>query len=122
MKKICYSKILLLTAIIMLNWTAYGQPSNDKILITREEQRNCIKWYNENLYKDSIIYQKDRVIEFKDTVISNKISQNKAISDTLTSVRLDNTNLTKKVKRNRRIAIGGISGFIGTLILLFTIK
>lgn len=122
MKKICYSKILLLTAIIMLNWTAYGQPSNDKILITREEQRNCIKWYNENLYKDSIIYQKDRVIEFKDTVISNKISQNKAISDTLTSARLDNTNLTKKVKRNRRIAIGGISGFIGTLILLFTIK
>lgn len=49
-------------------------------------------------------------------------AQNKAISDTLNVLRLDYTKAQNKVKRNRRIAIGGISGFIATLILLFVIK
>jgi len=35
---------------------------------------------------------------------------------------LDYIQAQNKVKRNRRIAIGGISGFIATLILLFAIK
>lgn len=48
--------------------------------------------------------------------------QNKAITDTLNVLRLDYTKEQKKVRRNRRIAIGGISGFIASLILLFTIK
>lgn len=89
----------------MLNLTVYGQPSSDKVLITREEQRNCIKWYNENLYKDSII-------SAKDSIYSLQLAQNKAISDTLTALRVDYTKAQNKVKRNRRIAIGGISGFI----------
>lgn len=100
----------------------FGQPSTELIKITREEQRNCIKWFNENLYKDSIILVKDELINYKDTVINIKTHQNKAISDTLTQVRLDNNTLQKKVRRNRRIAIGGISGFIASLILLFAIK
>ena len=49
-------------------------------------------------------------------------AQNKAITDTLNVVRLDYIQAQNKVKRNRRIAIGGISGFIATLILLFAIK
>ena len=49
-------------------------------------------------------------------------AQNKAITDTLNVVRLDYIQAQNKVKRNRRIAIGGISGFIATLILLFVIK
>jgi len=47
--------------------------------------------------------------------------ENKAISDTLTVIASDNTKLQKKVKRNRRIAIGGISAFILSVVLLFAI-
>ena len=106
----------------MTSLTAYGQPSSDKVLITREEQRNCIKWYSENLYKDSVIITLGEVIGYKDTVINIQRAQNKAISDSLSVSRLDNTKLQKKVKRNRNIAIGSISGFVASLILLFTIK
>jgi len=49
-------------------------------------------------------------------------AQNKAITDTLNVVRLDYTKEQKKVLRNRRIAIGGISAFFSTLLLLFIIK
>ena len=105
----------------MMNLIVYGQPSNDKVLITREEQRNCIKWYSENLYKDSVIITLGEVIVYKDTVINVQRVQNKAITDTLNVLRLDYTKEQKKVRRNRRIAIGGISGFIlavGALFLL----
>ncbi len=104
-----------------MNLTAYGQPSNDKVLITREEQRNCIKWYSENLYKDSVIITLDEVIGYKDTVINVQRVQNKAITDSLNILRLDYTKEQKKVRTNRRIAIGGISAFIlavGALFLL----
>ena len=49
-------------------------------------------------------------------------AQNKAITDTLNVVRLDYTKAQKKVRTNRRIAIGGISAFFSTLLLLFIIK
>ncbi len=104
-----------------MNLTAYGQPSSDKVLITREEQRNCIKWYSENLYKDSVIITLGEVIGYKDTVINVQRVQNKAITDTLNVLRLDYTKEQKKVRTNRRIAIGGISAFIlavGALFLL----
>ena len=48
--------------------------------------------------------------------------QNNAITDTLTVLRLDYAKEQNKVVRNRRIAIGGISGFIASLFLLFVIK
>ena len=53
---------------------------------------------------------------------SNVKAQNKAITDTLNVLRLDYTKEQKKVKRNRNIAIGGISGFFASLLLLFVIK
>lgn len=49
-------------------------------------------------------------------------TQNKAISDSLNVERVNTTKLQKKVRNNRRIAIGGISGFISVIILLFVIK
>jgi len=48
--------------------------------------------------------------------------QNNAITDTLTVLRLDYAKEQNKVVRNRNIAIGGISGFIASLFLLFVIK
>ena len=111
-----------MTAIATSNSIAFGQPSNDKVLITREEQRNCIKWHSENLYKDSVIHTKDVIISLKDSVYLVQLSKNKEISDTLTALKADYTKAQKKVKRNRRIAIGGISGFLASIILLFTIK
>jgi len=49
-------------------------------------------------------------------------TQKQAISDSLTAEMLNTTKLDKKVKRNRRIAIGGISGFIAVIVLMFAIK
>jgi len=48
--------------------------------------------------------------------------QNNAITDTLNVLRLDYAKEQNKVVRNRNIAIGGISGFIASLFLLFVIK
>ena len=45
--------------------------------------------------------------------------QNNAITDTLNVLRLDYAKEQNKVVRNRNIAIGGISGFIASLFLLF---
>jgi uncharacterized membrane protein len=49
-------------------------------------------------------------------------AQNKAITDTLNVLTIDNTKQKRKVKRNRIIAISGISAFFSTLLLLFIIK
>lgn len=122
MKKTCLFVMLLLTVTATSNSIAFGQPSSDKVLITREEQRNCIKWHSENLYKDSVIHTKDVIISLKDSVYLVQLSKNKEISDTLTALKVDYTKAQKKVKRNRRMAIGGISAFIASIILLFTIK
>ena len=111
--------MLLLIAMIILNSIVFGQ---EYIKITREEQRQCIKWYSENQYKDSIILELNHAINIQDTIIDICTHENKAITDTLAVARLDIIKQQKKVKRNRKMAIGGISGFIATLILLFAIK
>ena len=49
-------------------------------------------------------------------------AQNKAITDTLNVLTIDNTKQKRKVKRNRIIAISGISAFFSTLLLLFIIN
>lgn len=69
-----------------------------EFLITKVELNNCNEQYN-------LVY-----------------NEKKAISDTLTAVRSDNVTLDKKVRRNRRIAIGGFAGFFASLVLLFGIK
>lgn len=67
-------------------------------LTTKVELNNCNEQYN---------------------VVFN---EKQAITDTLNVLRLDYTKEQKKVKRNRRMAIGGISGFIASIILLFALK
>jgi hypothetical protein len=75
----------------------------------------------ENVYKDSIILAKDSYIEVQTSIIDSRGREINACNDTLSQVRTDNTKLQKKVRRNKRIAIGGFS-LAGIFILLFGIK
>ena len=92
----------ILTA-CFLSCTALSQPDLDcftrdqvkEFLRTKVERDNCYEQFN---------------------VITG---EKQAYSDTLQAVRIDNVTLQKKVVRNRRIAIGGISGFILAIGLLF---
>lgn len=42
---------------------ASGQLSTDSVTISREQQRQCIKWYFDVQYRDSIIAQKDTALQ-----------------------------------------------------------
>ena len=99
LKKILIVCFLSFTTLAQNDSTFCFTKSQVKVfLTTKVELNNCNEQYN-------IIKQ-----------------QNKAITDTLNVTRLDYTKAQKKIKRNRRIAIGGISAFIATLILLFAIN
>ena len=100
-------KLKTILIVCLLSFTTLGQndstycftKSQVKVfLTTKAELNNCNEQYN-------AIKQ-----------------QNNAITDTLTVLRLDYAKEQNKVVRNRRIAIGGISGFIASLFLLFVIK
>ena len=95
------SKILI---VFFLSCTAFAQSDSTycftklqvkEFLYTKVELNNCNEQYN--------------AVK----------GQNKAISDTLSVLRVDYTKQQKKVRTNRRIAIGGISAFILAIGLLF---
>ena len=96
----------MILIVCLLSCTALSQDSTfcftksqvKEFLTTKVELNNCNELYND-------VKQ-----------------QNKEITDTLNVLRLDNTKQKRKVKRNRIIAISGISAFFSTLLLLFIIK
>lgn len=104
----------------MMNLIAFGQLSTDSITISRDQQRQCIKWHNSLQYKDSIIGVQKEVIENQDNQIKNRniaLDDCKVINDDLTD---KNTKLEKKSKRRLKIAIvegGIIAGLIAFLII-----
>ena len=112
-------KRLILATILILNLTAFGQSSTDSVTISRQAQRNCLMWYMENVYKDSIILAKDSYIEVQTVIIDKRGREISACNDSLDVARLDNTTLKKKVVKNRRIAIGGFSAFLLAIGLFF---
>lgn len=49
-----------------ISWTAHGQPSTgqDSVTISRDQQRQCLKWYQ------TVVYYQDTIIPTKDTLIT----------------------------------------------------
>ena len=120
MKQNYVLKTSLLILTITMNLTVFGQPSHsDSVKISREQQRQCIKWYNETLYKDSIIEVKDKVINVKDSIIENKGREISACNERSEELARENTRKDIKIKRRGRIALGmGLIAIIETTILI----
>lgn len=77
----------------MMNLTAFGQPSStDSVLISREQQKQCVKWYYQNQFKDSIIIVKDSII----------LNQAEFIESCDERVQLFNEKLSEEQNRSTR--------------------
>jgi len=104
----------------MTSLTAFGQRSSiDSVTISRDQQRQCIVWYKEGIYKDSIIQYKDSVImiqrgfiQYTDTTINK-----------LNNMVVEAGKRLHKMKKKRRNAfiIGGATT-LGAFIFGFFIK
>jgi len=106
---------------ITMSWTAYGQHGTDSVVITRDQQRNCLKCLMNSSIKDSIIISNinhiadlDAFIDDADrTIIDINSEFKKSISD-LESM---------KKKRKRAFLWGGLGAtIIETLIIIPFIK
>ena len=111
--------MLVLTLWTITRLTAFGQPSsNDSVLIHRDQQKQCIKWFYQTQYQDSIIHTKDSIIVHQNafieateetiTELDNELNKSKSKSDKY------------KKQRNRSI-LGGfglaiITFFVGLII------
>ena len=106
MKNLFLTIVLLFGTVTVNIETAYGQ-CDSLIIYSDEMDKACIECWTNSPRKDSIIVLLN---EFKDYSTSE-----------INILTTDNTKLQKKVRRNRRMAIGGFSG-LALLILLFGIK
>jgi len=109
-----------------MSWTAYAQLDSritcDKIHYSIEMDKACQECWENHANRNEIVKELTLQNQYRDSIYNVVVYENKAISDTLAVARLDIIKEQKKVRRNRRIAIGGISGFVASIILLFTIK
>lgn len=96
-----------------ISWTAHGQPSStDSVTITRDQQRQCIKWYNNTIaYRDTIIPAKDSIIEKNEYFI--KYQETEIRKRDARIARADN-----KLKRRTWISAGTGAG-AGAIIVAF---
>jgi len=94
--------------------TALGQISSDSVKITRLQQKECVKWYYDNQFKDSIIVSKDSIINRQTEFIQ---AESKRIERLDSNISTMEESLAKmKKRRNRSIIIGGI-GTIASFIV-----
>ena len=120
MKLKFFKLVLTLTALTITNSIAFGQTSlNDSITISRAQQRQCIVWYKEGIYKDSIIYSKDSVITIQRGFIQYTDT---TINDLNTMVVNANKRLLKMKKKRRNAFIIGGATTLGAFIFGFFIK
>jgi len=111
---------LTLITLITINSIAFGQTSsNDSITISRTQQRQCIVWYKEGIYKDSIIESKDSVI----TIQRDFIQYTDTTINKLNGMVVNANKRLQKMKKKRRNAfiIGGVTT-LGAFIFGFFIK
>ena len=119
-----YSKIMLTLILSMLSsWIVYGQPSpGDSVLISRDQQKQCIKWYGEiHILRDSILPAMDSVILVQSNFIISTEEKLYELDDELTAANLEIEKKAKRLKRTRWIAGGigaaGIIGWLGFILL-----
>lgn len=99
-----------------MNSTAYGQPSTgtDSVTITREQQRQCVKWYNTVVaYQDTIIPVKDSIIATKDAFIEKQESTIEKQTEKIA--------VAKRKQRNTGI-IAGSGGVLITSLLFLLLR
>ena len=97
------------------SWTAHGQEfSTDSVTITRDQQRQCIKWNN------TVQYYRDTVVPIKDTMIQEKDEwieyQEKEIEKRDERIQKQN----KKIKRRTWIS-GATGATVGAIIAAFLV-
>lgn len=117
-----YNRMLLLTTLMTVNSIVFGQRSTDSVTISRDQQRQCIKWYNGMIYRDSIILVKDQQLSLKDSIIDNRgaiIAEKTAM---INVIEADKENLQRKVKtRNKIILWSGVAILIESIVIILTI-
>ena len=117
---------LLFGILLVQSVTVYAQSGSrntcDKIHYTDEMDKACQECWENDAERQGKYVEALRKANINDSLRNIEFNDKQAVSDTLVKVRIDNTTLKKKVKRNRRVAICGVSGFVATLVLLFTIK
>lgn len=105
---------MLLMICLMTISIAFGQLSTDSVTITRKQQRECIKWYYESTYKDSIIIHKDSIIIISDERI--RVLE----ADLLKSFdkQDEQAQSIQKLKRRKKRAwiFGSIGGFVAGIL------
>ena len=108
----------------MISLTASGQTcsihNEDCVHITREQQKQCIKWFKELQLKDSVIVAKDSIIRIQSGFIASSEELILEIDADLAESRADLKKMKKK--RNRAFIFGGISTILATLVTILVIS
>jgi len=108
----------------MMNLTAYGQICSihhvDCVHITRDEQRQCIKWFKQIELKDSIIASKDSIIVLQEVFIESSDERITMIDQKLSESRKSLDKMKKK--RRNAFIIGGITTILAPIVTLAVIK
>lgn len=103
----------------MMSLTLNGQTSSDSVTITRNQQKQCLKWYYDNQFKDSIIIYKDSIIIRQTDFIELSSERIERLDSSLTESKHNLERMKKK--RNRAFIIGGVSTIVSFVFGLFII-
>lgn len=116
--------VCLFGIVLSMNLTVCAQSDSrticDKIHYTDEMDKACQECWENHANRNEIVKELTIQNQYRDSLYNIVVYENKAISDSLAVARLDIIKQQKKVRRNRRIAISGFSGFLASLIILFT--
>ena len=105
----------------MISLTVLGQQSSiDSVKISRDQQRQCIVWYQSNNLKDLIINQKDSIITIQNNFILSSDIRIEKIDQQLSQSQ--QSLLKMKKKRRNAWIIGGISTILSSLLTVIVIK
>jgi len=104
----------------MISLTVLGQNclihDEDCVHITRNQQRQCLKWSKEIDLKDSIIVSKDSIISIQSVFITSSDVRIKKIDQDLSESQQSLHRMKKK--RKNAFIIGGISCILSALLTL----
>jgi hypothetical protein len=99
-----------------MTWTAFGQSSTDSVTISRNQQRQCIKWYYDVLYRDSVIFQKNILISTSDERIreleTSYLNSLNTIDDQKTTIER-----IEKTKKRGWFTAGGVAVILALLLI-----
>ena len=108
----------------MISLTVLGQSclihNEDCVHITRDQQRQCLKWSKEINLKDSIIVSKDSIMSIQNDFILSSDIRIKKIDQKLSETQQSLHKMKKK--RKNAFIIGGISCILSSILTLIVMK